>query len=235
MTLALLRKRKGSGIGKMRKEPWAVSDLQTGWRGWILQGEQQHLEGGFSKTEERWGQALQGSSPGPLGSRACVSSLSPGQAFLLLLLSLFTHVQLCAAPWTVAHQCPLSMEFSQNEYWSELPCPPPGDLPKPGIDPTSPAVPALQVDSLPISHWGSPWNPMVCSPPGSTVHGILRAWILEWVAISFSRGSSQPRNGTCISYVSCIGRRVLYPPPGLSGATLKIILISSSACLFTIF
>ena len=36
-------------------------------------------------------------------------------------------------------------------------------------------------------------NPMNCSPPGSSVHGILQARILEWVAISFSRGSSQPR------------------------------------------
>ena len=53
-------------------------------------------------------------------------------------------------------------------------------------------------------------NPMYCSLPGSSVHGILQAKILEWVAISFSRGSSQPRDWTCVSYVSCIGRQVLY-------------------------
>ena len=41
----------------------------------------------------------------------------------------FTHVQLFATPWTVAHQAPLSMEFPRQEYWSGLPCPPPGDLP----------------------------------------------------------------------------------------------------------
>ena len=40
-------------------------------------------------------------------------------------------------PWTVAHQAPLSMEFSRQEYWSGLTCPPPGDLPDPGIEPTS--------------------------------------------------------------------------------------------------
>ena len=51
---------------------------------------------------------------------------------------------------------------------------------------------------------------MDCSPPGSFVHGILQAGILEWVAISFSRGSSPPRDRTCASYVSCIGRQVLY-------------------------
>ena len=39
--------------------------------------------------------------------------------------------------WTVAHQSPLSMGFSKQEYWSGLPCPPPGDLPDPGIEPTS--------------------------------------------------------------------------------------------------
>ena len=56
-------------------------------------------------------------------------------------------------PWTVAHQAPPSMGFSRQEYWSGLPCPPPGDLPDSGIKPTSPA---LQVNSLLPSHQGSP-------------------------------------------------------------------------------
>ena len=51
------------------------------------------------------------------------------------------------------------------------------------------------------------FDPMDCSLPGSFVRGILQTRILEWVATSFSRGSSQPRNGTCIS---CIGRQILY-------------------------
>ena len=46
-------------------------------------------------------------------------------------------------PWTVAHQAPLSMEFSSQEYWSGLPCPPPGDLPHAGIEPASLMSPAL--------------------------------------------------------------------------------------------
>ena len=50
------------------------------------------------------------------------------------------------APWTVALQVPLSMGFSKQEYWGGLPCPSPGDLPDPGIEPRSPA---LQADSLP--------------------------------------------------------------------------------------
>ena len=51
-----------------------------------------------------------------------------------------------ATPWTVAHQAPLSMEFSRQEYWGGEPFPSPGDLPHPGIEPGSPA---LQTDSLP--------------------------------------------------------------------------------------
>ena len=165
-------------------------------------------------------------------------------------------------------QAPLSMGFSRQEYWSGLPCPPPGDLPDPGIEPASLASPALKSGSLPteppgkpISYliclstylsvscwwcfsgeswmiqilcvWGGPFSyntsyflaslllkecwlstptlectlscfvaqscltlcdPMDCSPPGSSVQGILQARILEWVSIPFSMGSSGPKN-----------------------------------------
>ena len=62
---------------------------------------------------------------------------------------LLSYVQLFTAPWTVAHQAPLSMAFFRQEYWSGLPIPPPRDFPDPGIEPMSPAAPALQVGSLP--------------------------------------------------------------------------------------
>ena len=55
-------------------------------------------------------------------------------------------------PWTVACQTPLSMGFSRQEYWSGLPFPSPGDLPDPETEPSSPAFPAWQADSLPQSH-----------------------------------------------------------------------------------
>jgi len=58
-------------------------------------------------------------------------------------------------PWTVVHQAPLSMEFSRQEDWSELPFPSPGDLPDPGIEPRSPA---LQSDSLPTEPPGHIYN-----------------------------------------------------------------------------
>ena len=46
----------------------------------------------------------------------------------------------CVTPWSVARQAPLSMGFPRQEYWSGLACPPPGDLPDPGIEPTSPGL-----------------------------------------------------------------------------------------------
>ena len=67
-------------------------------------------------------------------------------------LSHFSCVRLFVTPWTVAHQIPLFLGFSRQEYWSEWPCPPPGDLPNPGIKLMSPA---LQADSLLLSHQGS--------------------------------------------------------------------------------
>ena len=60
--------------------------------------------------------------------------------------SVLSHVRLFVTPWTVAHQAPLSIEFSRQEYWSGLPFPSPGDLPDPGIESSSPE---LQADSLP--------------------------------------------------------------------------------------
>ena len=54
------------------------------------------------------------------------------------------------------------------------------------------------------------FDPVDCSPSGSSVHAILQARILEWATISYSRGSSLLKNGTQVSYISCIGRQVLY-------------------------
>ena len=107
-----------------------------------------------------------------------------------------------ATPWTVARQTPLSMEFPRKDLWSGLPFSPPGDVPDPRIKPTSPA---LEADSLLLSHRISEvseiaqsyltlCDPIDYSPPGSSVHGIFQERILEWVAISFSKGSSGPRN-----------------------------------------
>ena len=90
--------------------------------------------------------------------------------------------------WTIAHQAPLSMGFSRQEYWSGLPIPSPGDLPNPGMEPVSPVTSALQTDSLPAEPLGKPqtrvsvqfssvtqlcptlFDTMNCSMPGLPVH-----------------------------------------------------------------
>ena len=59
------------------------------------------------------------------------------------MLSCFSHVPLFVTLWTVACQAPLSLEFSRQEYWSGLLCPSPGELPSPGIKPTSLTSPSL--------------------------------------------------------------------------------------------
>ena len=96
--------------------------------------------------------------------------------------------------WTVTCHAPLSMGFSRQEYWSGLPCPPPGDLPDPGFKPASLRSPVL-AGWLPLMPPGSPrltaaaakspqscptlCNPIDGSPPGSPVPGILQARTLE--------------------------------------------------------
>ena len=102
------------------------------------------------------------------------------------LLSRFSPVQLLATPWTAAYQVPPSMGFSRQEYWSGLPLP--------SSSPRAAAAAAAAAKSLQSC-------PTLCDPrdgstPGSPVPGILQARTLEWVAISFSRRSSQPRDRT---------------------------------------
>ena len=110
--------------------------------------------------------------------------------------------------WTEASQSSLSMEFSRQLYWSRLSFPSPGDLPDPGIEPGSPA---LQTDSLPSEPSGTPkCESESCSVVSDslwsmdyTVHRILQARILEWVAFPFSRGSFQPRDQIQVSHIAC--------------------------------
>ena len=73
--------------------------------------------------------------------------------YIYLSIKSFSCVQLFANPRTVVHQAPLSMGFSRQEYWCGLPCPSPGDLPYPGMEPGSPAS---QTDALPSEPPGKP-------------------------------------------------------------------------------
>ena len=91
-----------------------------------------------------------------------------GSPLLLLLLSRFSRVRLCATPLTAAHQAPLSLGFSRQEHWSGLPFP-------------SPVHESEIAQSCPTLS-----DPRDCSLPGSSVHGIFQARVLEWGAIAFS-------------------------------------------------
>ena len=71
-------------------------------------------------------------------------------------LSGFSSVRLCVIPMTVTHQAPLSMGFSRQQYWSGLPCPPPGDLPDPGVEPASLISPALASGIFTLAPPGKP-------------------------------------------------------------------------------
>ena len=115
------------------------------------------------------------------------------------------------------------MGFSRQEYWSGLPCPLHGIFPTQGSNPRFLCLLHWQAGSSPLAPPGTPksevnWSELKwyeshlfvsqlfatlwidCSPPGSSVHGISQARILEWAAIPFSRGSSRYR--TCVSCTS---------------------------------
>ena len=90
----------------------------------------------------------------------------------MLLLSHFSHVRLCVTPETAAHQAPPSLEFSREEHWSGLPFPSP--------------MMKLKSESEVAQLCPTLSDPMDCSLPGFSVHGIFQARVLEWGAIAFS-------------------------------------------------
>ena len=106
-------------------------------------------------------------------------------------------VWLFATPWTVAHQAPLSMEFSRQEYWSGLPFPSPGYLPNPGIEPGSPA---LQANSVPSESLRKPlkevaWSILINAytltrrvpvQPSLVIHSVPCEWTSIMLTILFA-------------------------------------------------
>ena len=107
--------------------------------------------------------------------RICIFPISLKHKALIvfnsdLLLSHFSRVRLCATPWTAAHQASPSLGFSRQEHWSGLPFPSP--------------VHENEKWKWSCSVVSDSSDPMDCSPPGSSVHGIFQARVLEWRAIS---------------------------------------------------
>ena len=106
--------------------------------------------------------------------------LLPGLDFntsMLLLLSHFSRVQLCATPQTAAHQAPPSLGFSTQEHWGGLPFPSPVHESESDVAQSCPTL---------SDH-------MDCSPAGSSIHGIFQARVLEWDAIAFSNDDPSHR------------------------------------------
>ena len=121
-------------------------------------------------------------------------------------------LQSCPIPCNpITYEAPLSMGTSRQEYWSGLPCLPLGDLPNPGTEPVS-HVSCITGRFFTTSttwevlnvwwKWKLLSHVRLFTTP--LVHGILQTRILEWVALPFSRGSSQPRDRI---QVSCIAGR----------------------------
>ena len=122
------------------------------------------------------------------------------------MLSFFSRLWLFATLWTVACQAPLSVGFCRQEYWSGLPCPPLGNLPDSGIEPSFPEASALQADSLPLSYQGKPRiGPAVKqqSTDSGTQKEVSEAWqktqtMLQKQANLFQTGSvPSPLSLTC--------------------------------------
>ena len=146
-----------------------------------------------------------------------------------------TCVWLIVAPWTVAHQALLSLEFSRQEYWSGSPFPSPGDLPNPGIEPVSPELAGgFFTTLLPGAAAAKPLqsclilcDPIDRSPPGCPVPGILQARSLEWVAISFSnvwKWKVKVKSLSCVRLVATpwTAAHQAAPPMGFPGKSTGV-------------
>ena len=94
----------------------------------------------------------------------------------------FSHVQLYATLWTIAHQDPLSMGVSREDYWSGLPCPPPGDLPEPGIEPMS----LISCFGRQVLHHSATWEAHLCGS-SKNYSFIYFMFIPIWILYIFIR------------------------------------------------
>ena len=104
------------------------------------------------------------------------------------MLNCFSHVRFFSTLWSIAHQTPLSVGFSRQEYWSGLPFPSLGDLPNPGIEPRSLIPPAVAGRFLPLVPPGKPCNslPELAAPPGLPFFYSLFSCVLYFLSPAFS-------------------------------------------------
>ena len=123
---------------------------------------------------------------------------------LLLLLSCFSCVRPSATPWTAAHQAPPSMGFSRQEYWSGVPLPSP--IRKFNLSQISHLI-FLIIEDLALGSLQRPSVPcpMDCSLPGSSIHGIFQARVLEWGAVAFSERTGMRTRRSAVGFLRSKG------------------------------
>ena len=161
--------------------------------------------GASSLSPVAWGHPVHygNGSPGPSPQSPKECSTLQSAERGLACVCMLSHVQLFVTPRTVAHEAPLSVKFPRQEYWSWLPCPSPGDLPNPGIKPTSPASPALAGGFLTTVPPGNPLK-SACRLPTFPFHfGHQEAWRRALVLHAAPTMGFMSRTCTMISPVSC--------------------------------
>ncbi|CAI9168887.1 unnamed protein product [Rangifer tarandus platyrhynchus] len=125
----------------------------------------------------------------------------------MCMLSCFSRVWLFETPWAIAHQAPLSMGLSRQEYWSGLSCPAPGGLPDPRTERLSPVSPASQADSFLLSHRGNLKEGRATSKTEGTARGTRSVGLqplscIQGQATTYSPEVSPPLLFT-LSFLQC--------------------------------
>ena len=130
-------------------------------------------------------QSVQGRQARPQrGQRMGINPTSPSKKRKKEKMKSLSCVQLFVTSWTVAYQASLSMGFSRQEYWSELPFPSPGDLPDPEIEPMSPALEADALTSEPPGKQSSLYTRVFPTPrPPEKSSCLLIKYIQEYIYI----------------------------------------------------
>ena len=129
------------------------------------------------------------------------------------MLSRFSRARLFATQCTVAHQAPLSVGFSRQEYWSGWPCPPPGDLPNLGTEPMSLASPALAGGFFTTATPGKPPTYGIAALKLTLITQVLQAALCLWLGILLKRHFDNRRKPL---FKAAFGFGPLKPPPKIN-------------------
>ena len=132
------------------------------------------------------------------------------------MLTHFSPAQLFVTLWTAAHQAPLSVGLSREEYWSGLPFPPPGNLPDPGIEPASLVSPALQAGYLPLIHLAAPIPAVAHGWPAGFLVAAVGSSVVACELLAAAHGIQFPDQGSNPSALHWECGVPVTAPPGKS-------------------